>query len=79
VLKRYASLTEAQIKALVVAHKWLATIEASVNTELERVSQALSARIRELAERYAKPLAELENDVAVLAAKVQGHLARMGL
>ena len=79
VLKRYASLSEAQIKTMVVEHKWLSTVEAAVNTELERVSQGLSTRIRELAERYAKPLAELEDEVQVLAEKVRGHLARMGL
>lgn len=79
VLKRYASLSEAQIKTMVIEHKWLATIEAAVNTELERVSQALSTRICELAERYAKPLADLEDEVEVRAEKVRVHLARMGL
>jgi len=50
-----------------------------VQGELDRVSQTLTGRIRELAERYATPLPKLTDEVAVLAAKVEGHLARMGV
>ena len=46
--------------------------------ELDRVSQTLTGRIRELAERYATPLAQLTEEAATLAAKVDGHLAKMG-
>ena len=45
----------------------------------QKVSKAgLNARIKELAERYATPLPELVENVAALAAKVEGHLERMG-
>jgi hypothetical protein len=47
-------------------------------TELDRVSQTLTGRIRVLAERYAKPLPTLESDVEALSAKVEAHLKRMG-
>ncbi|WP_047335434.1 type I restriction-modification system subunit M [Pseudomonas protegens] len=74
----YAQLKEAELKALVVNEKWLATLQSDVQTELDRVSQALSGRIRQLAERYATPLPELSAEVEVLTAKVNAHLAKMG-
>ena len=51
---------------------------AAVQGELECVSQTLTGRIRELAERYATPLPDLTDEVAALAAKVEGHLVKMG-
>lgn len=61
-----------------VDDKWLATLQADVQTELDRVSQALTGRIRQLAERYATPLPALNAEVEALASKVNGHLAKMG-
>ena len=59
--------------------KWMATLAATMQGELDRVSQTLTGRIRELAERYATPLPKLAEEVAVLAARVEGHLAKMGV
>ncbi len=53
---KYPKLTEDDIKTLVVDDKWLATLAAAVQGELDRVSQTLTGRIRQLAERYATPL-----------------------
>ena len=39
--------------------KWLATLAANVQTELDRVSQAMTGRIKELAERYATSLPQI--------------------
>jgi type I restriction enzyme M protein len=75
---KYSKLTEAEIKALVADDKWLATLESAVQGELDRVSQTLTGRIRQLAERYATPLPQLTDDVAALAARVDGHLKKMG-
>jgi type I restriction enzyme M protein len=75
---KYPKLTEDAIKTLVVADKWLATLAAAVQGELDRVSQTLTGRIRQLAERYATPLPELGEEVNALAARVDGHLQRMG-
>ena len=61
-----------------VDDKWLATLQADVQTELDRVSQALSGRIRQLAERYATPLPALNVEMEALSAKVNEHLAKMG-
>jgi type I restriction enzyme M protein len=76
---RYATLTEADIQQLVVQDKWLATLNASLSAELDRVSQTLTRRIRELAERYATPLPVLADEVEALSAKVGEHLKRMGV
>ncbi|ONM43194.1 type I restriction-modification system subunit M [Halopseudomonas pachastrellae] len=78
VLAHYAQLSEAELKNLVVDNKWLATLQADVQTELDRVSQALTGRIRQLAERYATPLPALNAEVEALAVKVNAHLMKMG-
>jgi type I restriction enzyme M protein len=78
VAAQYGKLTEDEIKTLVVDDKWLATIAAAVQGELDRVSQTLTGRIRQLAERYATPLPQLTGEVATLAARVDEHLKKMG-
>jgi len=78
VTARYATLSEADIKTLVVDDKWLARLAADVQGELDRVSQALTGRIKTLAERYASPLPQLSDDVAALTARVDAHLKEMG-
>ena len=42
------TLTETEMKQLVVDDKWTASIERSVKTEMERISQRLTQRIKEL-------------------------------
>jgi len=76
--EKYPKLTEAEIKTLVVDDKWMARLSAAVQGELDRVSQTLTGRIRELAERYATPLPQLTDEVATLAARVEAHLKQMG-
>ena len=61
-----------------VDDKWMTRLSAAVQGELDRVSQTLTGRIRELAERYATPLPQLEREVATLAARVDEHLKKMG-
>lgn len=75
---KYPQLSEAEIKTLVVDDKWLATLSVAVQGELDRVSQTLTGRIRELSERYATPLPQLTDEVAVLASRVDEHLKKMG-
>ncbi len=75
---KYPKLTEAEIKALVVDDKWLATLDAAIHGELDRVSQALTQRVRKLAERYEIPMAKLTERVANLETKVNKHLEKMG-
>jgi type I restriction enzyme M protein len=74
---QYAKLSVAEIQALVIHDKWLARLGQDLQAELDRVSQALTRRIRELAERYSTPLTELTDEVSQLAGKVAQHLARI--
>jgi type I restriction enzyme M protein len=76
--EKYAKLTEAEIKTLVVDDKWMARLSAVVKGELDRVSQTLTARIWELAKRYATPLPKVAAEVETLAARVNEHLKKMG-
>jgi type I restriction enzyme M protein len=78
VTEKYGELTVDEIKVLVVDDKWLAALAEAVQSELNRVSQALTSRIQLLAERYATPLPKLTEEVATLAARVDGHLKKMG-
>ena len=79
VLARYATLAETEIKTLVVEDKWLAAIREAAEGEMQRLTQQLAGRVKELEERYAQPLPELEQEVEAFGAKVEGHLKRMGL
>jgi len=78
VANKYHQLSETEIKTLVVKDKWLATLALAVHSELDRVSQTLTSRIRQLAQRYATPLPKLMEEVADLSARVDEHLKRMG-
>ena len=76
--EKYPTLTEAETKSLVVDDKWMAHLTAAVQGGLSRVSQTLTGRIRQLAERYATPLPRLRDDIEALAARVDEDLKKMG-
>ena len=78
VFAKYSKLSDAEIKTLVVQDKWMATLAAAIHGEMNRISQALTQRVKELAERYEAPLPQLTEEVAALAARVDGHLKKMG-
>jgi type I restriction enzyme M protein len=78
VTARYTVLSENEVKTLVVEDKWLTTLASDVQSELNRISQALTGRIKELAGRYATPLPRLSEEVEVLTGKVDAHLKKMG-
>lgn len=75
---KYPTLSVKEIKTLVVNDKWLPALGAAVQGELDRVSQTLTSRIRQLAERYETPLPQITDRVADLSTRVDEHLARMG-
>jgi type I restriction enzyme M protein len=77
-LKKYTLLTEEEIKTLVVDDKWLSHLKNCVHSEMERISQRIAGRLKELAERYETPLPELTKEVEDLSKKVEGHLKNMG-
>ena len=78
VIERYKTLTEDEIKQLVVDDKWMTVLERDVKTEMERISQRLTQRIKELAERYETTLSQQTTEVADLESKVNTHLQKMG-
>ncbi len=77
--EKYPQLSEAEVQTLVVDEKWLTTLAAAVQSELDRVSQTLTSRIRLLADRYASPLPQIVDEVEALSAKVDEHLKKMGV
>jgi type I restriction enzyme M protein len=77
-LAQYAKLTETDVQNLVVDGKWMKAIQIAINSEMERISQRLTQRLKELLERYETPLPELDKQVKELEEKVNAHLSKMG-
>ena len=75
---KYPTLTEAEIKTLVVDYKWLAALDAAIHGEMDRISQSLTQRLKELTERYETSLPQQGKKVAGLEQTVNCHLQRMG-
>jgi type I restriction enzyme M protein len=63
----------------VVDDKWFTAINTAVHWQVDRVSQELTHRVTELAERYEMPLPKLTSHATELQAKVDRHLERMGI
>jgi type I restriction enzyme M protein len=78
VAAKYPALSAQDIQQLVVHSKWLVALSAQIQSELDRVSQALASRIKQLAERYATPMPQLASEVEAQAARVDEHLQKMG-
>ena len=79
VFKQYPKLSIDEIKVLIVEDKWLATLESNIVAEIERVTQQLANRVKELEERYSEPLPAIIQSVEQFSDKVAGHLKAMGL
>lgn len=74
----YPRLTEDDVKTLVVEDKWLSSLDTAIHGEMDRISQSLTQRVKELAERYETPMPQMTDRVAELEAKVDRHLEKMG-
>ncbi|MDL2231054.1 type I restriction-modification system subunit M [Bacteroidales bacterium OttesenSCG-928-L19] len=79
VTELYPQLTEDEIKDLVINKKWMRYMQNCLQSEQERISQNLTQRVKELAERYAETLPQLETAVSDYESKVKSHLQKMGL
>jgi len=79
VLARYGELTKEKIKTLVVDDKWLAEIRTAIDGQVDRITNELAGRVRELEERYVEPLPTIERQVEELARRVARHLEKMGV
>ena len=71
------SNSAAEIKTLAIEDKWFADLRIANEGEVERLTQRLAGRVKELEERYAQPLLELEQEVEAFSVKVEGHLKKM--
>lgn len=78
-LKQFGKLSEEEVRSLVIDDKWLVSIQVDIQSEIDSISQRLTSRIKELAERYEHTMTELDQEVAVLEDKVFVHLKKMGL
>ena len=79
VVAQYPLLTEAEIKDMVINHKWTPVLQQALQSEQEKLSQNLTQRIKELADRYQQALPTLETKTAEASQKVLAHLQKMGL
>lgn len=77
-LAQYPKLSQADTQTLVVDDKWLAALRTAIHGEMDRISQGLTQRVKELADRYDTPMPQMASHVAKLEAKVNQHLAKMG-
>ncbi|MBS1951430.1 MAG: Type I restriction-modification system, DNA-methyltransferase subunit M [Cytophagales bacterium] len=78
VLGTYPKLSKDEIKRLVIDDKWSASIGKRIQSELDKISQRLTQRIRELEERYEVPLPLQNKEADSIEKKVKAHLKKMG-
>lgn len=75
---KYADLSVYEIKTLVIEKKWLASLKKLLSDEMQRISQQLTSKVSELAERYEQTLPKIDAEISDLEAKVASHLKQMG-
>ena len=78
VWNHYQILTDDAIKTLVVNDKWMQILDNAIHTEMQRISQRLTQRITDLANRYEMPLPQQLDELQELEVRVNAHLAAMG-
>jgi type I restriction enzyme M protein len=77
-LAQYRQLSPDEIQELVLSRKWMAAMETAIRGEMERISQRLTGRIKELTERYETPLPQITAELKIMEEKVNEHLKKMG-
>lgn len=78
-LQKFQELSKEEVQHLVIHKKWLAKLKADINGEIDAISQRLTGRLKELADRYANTLGTLNEEVEDLEQNVLGDLEKMGL
>ena len=78
VVKKYAALTEKEIKMLVVERKWLANVVNSCEALMQNVTHQIASDVTALAERYETTLNDTEAHVKDLEQQVFMSLKEMG-
>lgn len=77
-LKQYDQLTVEETMRLVIEKKWMDSLLNLIQGEIEGISQKLTARIKELGERYNETLGDIDTTTKELEEKVNVHLKMMG-
>ena len=75
---KYANLSADEIKKLVIEKKWFASLDKRLTDEMQRISQQLTSKVSELAERYSQTLPEIDAEINDLEERVASHLKQMG-
>jgi type I restriction enzyme M protein len=78
VWNKYMVLNDQEIIELVVDDKWIPVLDQAIQSEMQRISQQLTQRIKELAERYETPLPLQLQEIKSLEERVSAHLVKMG-
>lgn len=78
-LKKYGQLSEAEIKSLAVDDKWFASIQTAIEEEVNRITQRLADRVKELDKRYSDTLPSMTSHADSISSRVEQHLLQMGV
>lgn len=78
VVKKYAALTEDEIKMLVVERKWLASVVGGCEALMQNVTHQIASDVTTLADRYEVTLGATESKVNDLEQEVLRSLKEMG-
>ncbi len=76
--EKYSELSIAEVKELLVNHKWYNSIFSGISELYSITSHNMANRITELAERYEDTLPELEKETEEYEGKIKSQLERMG-
>ncbi|WP_354230276.1 type I restriction-modification system subunit M [Arthrobacter bambusae] len=78
-LAQYGKLSEDDVRELALDNKWQTMIATAVLGEVENLTQALVARIKELGIRYDETVGDLEAELTKLGSRVAEHLTALGM
>lgn len=78
-LKKYADVSEADVKSLVLDDKWSATVTRRIASEVEALTLDLVGRIQHLGAQYGETTQALDAALAAISERVERHLAAMGV
>lgn len=79
VISRYSTLTEKEIKSMLIETKWIGSVSHTIESVLDSVRRTLSIRLQILAYRYGATLPDLTSTATSTTKKVESHLKSMGL
>ena len=74
----YGKFTEDELRDFIIEKKWIASVKDGIYSLYAAVSNRLSERITELAERYSSTLSELDAEGERLEAEFAANLTKMG-